>query len=209
MSQVFSQAGRRQAFVEEPLLPQAIERGIELIRIDPTRNMYRYYTLRYEQDLFGQWVLIRQWGRIGRSQQVWRSAVNGPNEAVLGALGHALAKLRAGYRLRSEKNYPQSAHIVSKSWPGRDKGGRDTMAIHDPASLAAMSADHRTGEATTLKPGPITLTRKEIDALLTVAGNADAVATFEDCREPDESPVRLMMAYDRAVAKLRRAYATA
>lgn len=190
------------------MLPLAIERGIDLIRIDPARNMYRYYMLRYEQDLFGQWVLVRQWGRVGRSQQVWKSAADGRNEAVLEGLRHALSKLRAGYRLRCDKKFGGRPHKGTESWPSEDRGGRDFTAARRPASLAATSAARHTGEAA-LKPGPITLTRKEIDALLTVAGNADATATFEDCRKPDESPARMLMAYDRAVAKLRKAYATA
>ena len=38
---------------------------IQLHRIDETRNMHRFYHLRIERTLFGQWALIREWGRIG------------------------------------------------------------------------------------------------------------------------------------------------
>ncbi|WP_109366706.1 WGR domain-containing protein [Ochrobactrum soli] len=37
----------------------------DLHRIDPERNMARFYHLRIERDLFGLWVLHRNWGRIG------------------------------------------------------------------------------------------------------------------------------------------------
>lgn len=33
--------------------------------IDPERNRYRSYHLQLNRDLFGGWVVIRHWGRIG------------------------------------------------------------------------------------------------------------------------------------------------
>lgn len=37
-----------------------------LERRDPARNMKRFYRLSIERDLFGEILLIREWGRIGR-----------------------------------------------------------------------------------------------------------------------------------------------
>jgi predicted DNA-binding WGR domain protein len=37
-----------------------------LYRIDGSRNMHRYYRLDVQQDLFGAWCLMREWGRIGQ-----------------------------------------------------------------------------------------------------------------------------------------------
>jgi len=42
---------------------------VELRRLDPVRNMFRFYVLAIEPDLFGGFRLLRQWGRIG-----WRGA---------------------------------------------------------------------------------------------------------------------------------------
>jgi predicted DNA-binding WGR domain protein len=39
--------------------------SIELRRLDPARNMYRFYRLDIEPDLFGGVRLLRQWGPIG------------------------------------------------------------------------------------------------------------------------------------------------
>jgi predicted DNA-binding WGR domain protein len=39
--------------------------GNLLYRIDPARNMRRFYHLTIETDLLGDTVLIRRWGRIG------------------------------------------------------------------------------------------------------------------------------------------------
>ena len=36
----------------------------ELHRLDPARNMFRFYRLAIEPDLFGGVRLLRQWGRI-------------------------------------------------------------------------------------------------------------------------------------------------
>jgi predicted DNA-binding WGR domain protein len=39
--------------------------AVELRRIDPSRNMRRFYRLAMESDLLGGFLLMRQWGRIG------------------------------------------------------------------------------------------------------------------------------------------------
>jgi predicted DNA-binding WGR domain protein len=40
---------------------------ITLHQIDPARNRQRFYTLQLAPNLFGEWSLIRSWGRIGTS----------------------------------------------------------------------------------------------------------------------------------------------
>ena len=37
---------------------------------DPARNIARAYTIEFGQDLFGDWILRRHWGRIGTQGQV-------------------------------------------------------------------------------------------------------------------------------------------
>jgi predicted DNA-binding WGR domain protein len=39
--------------------------ALHLRRIDPTRNMRRFYRLDVQPDLFGCVSLMKQWGRIG------------------------------------------------------------------------------------------------------------------------------------------------
>lgn len=43
---------------------------VTLYRINPARNMQRYYRLDIQPDLFGNHCLLREWGRIGRPGQV-------------------------------------------------------------------------------------------------------------------------------------------
>ena len=40
--------------------------AIMLTRIDNHRNMARFYKLDIQPTLFGEWSLVREWGRIGR-----------------------------------------------------------------------------------------------------------------------------------------------
>ena len=40
--------------------------AVTLRRIDPARNMARYYRLDVQPDLFGEWGVVREWGRIGQ-----------------------------------------------------------------------------------------------------------------------------------------------
>jgi len=41
-----------------------------LFRIDPTRNMRRFYSVSVQPNLFGGHSLMRNWGRIGSGGQI-------------------------------------------------------------------------------------------------------------------------------------------
>jgi predicted DNA-binding WGR domain protein len=41
----------------------------DLQAIDPARNIARAYTIEFGQDLFGEWIIRRHWGRIGTQGQ--------------------------------------------------------------------------------------------------------------------------------------------
>jgi predicted DNA-binding WGR domain protein len=70
---------------------------LTLYRVDPSRNMFRFYRLDIQPDLFGNHCLIREWGRIGRSGQV-RSVPFPTGEAAQYALHKQRAvKERKGY----------------------------------------------------------------------------------------------------------------
>jgi predicted DNA-binding WGR domain protein len=40
--------------------------AIHLARIDADKNMSRFYKLDVQPTLFGEWSLVKEWGRIGR-----------------------------------------------------------------------------------------------------------------------------------------------
>jgi predicted DNA-binding WGR domain protein len=71
---------------------------IQMTRIDPDRNMARFYELRLQPTLFGEASLLRAWGRIGtRGQSMMVTYANA--EAAARALTRlSRQKQRRGYR---------------------------------------------------------------------------------------------------------------
>lgn len=43
---------------------------VQLHKIDPDRNMARFYMMTVQPSLFGEWCLVREWGRIGSPGRV-------------------------------------------------------------------------------------------------------------------------------------------
>jgi predicted DNA-binding WGR domain protein len=70
----------------------------DLQAIDPARNIARAYSIEFGQDLFGEWILRRHWGRIGTQGQVQELVI--PSEqAGLRIIGSWLRQ-RSRTRLR-------------------------------------------------------------------------------------------------------------
>jgi predicted DNA-binding WGR domain protein len=73
--------------------------AIVLYRTDSARNMHRYYRLDLQRDLFGQWCVIRAWGRVGRGGQT-KIAPFPTCEVAQAALDHRRRmKERRGYHM--------------------------------------------------------------------------------------------------------------
>jgi predicted DNA-binding WGR domain protein len=72
-------------------------REIYLRRIDPEQNVQRFYALKVERNLFGEVVLVREWGRIGGRGRTM--ATEHPDEAAAEQALEALqaSKIRRGY----------------------------------------------------------------------------------------------------------------
>lgn len=74
------------------------ETAAYLRRVDPARNMARFYKLSVAQSLFGDVAIVREWGRIGTIGRV-RIDLFANEKAALAALETiGRAKLRRGYR---------------------------------------------------------------------------------------------------------------
>jgi len=71
--------------------------ALELRRIDPARNMRRFYRLDIEADLFGGFLLVRQWGRIGARGRVVAERFDDATLAAAALAQHAARKARRGY----------------------------------------------------------------------------------------------------------------
>jgi predicted DNA-binding WGR domain protein len=69
---------------------------IVLYRIYAAKHIYNFYRLDVQPDLFGQWCLMREWGRIGSTGQTRSLSFPSPDAAA--ALDkQRLAKERRGY----------------------------------------------------------------------------------------------------------------
>lgn len=71
--------------------------AVVLRRIDPERDMFRFYRLDVQPNLFGGWTFIREWGRIGRPGTV--RTLPCPTEA------EALAALERQRRRKEGRGY--------------------------------------------------------------------------------------------------------
>lgn len=68
-----------------------------LERRDPARNMKRFYRLSVERDLFGEILLIREWGRIGRQGRRRTEPHASQDTAHRAAAALARSKRQRGY----------------------------------------------------------------------------------------------------------------
>ena len=71
---------------------------VALRRIDPDKNMARFYQVDVSPTLFGEWAVVRRWGRIGsdgRELEVWYPEAASASKTVQRLVA---AKRRRGYQ---------------------------------------------------------------------------------------------------------------
>jgi predicted DNA-binding WGR domain protein len=68
-----------------------------LHRVCPEQNMARFYALSLEQTLFGEFVVVRLWGRIGRRGQSKTECFQTKPDAERRLVKLADLKRRRGY----------------------------------------------------------------------------------------------------------------
>lgn len=66
--------------------------------IDPAQGKRRFYRLTVQPTLFGEWVLLREWGRIGRAGQIKSEHFRHIGQAVDALQRMVRRKRRRGYR---------------------------------------------------------------------------------------------------------------
>jgi predicted DNA-binding WGR domain protein len=71
--------------------------AIVLYRIDASKRMHRFYRLDVQPDLFGQWCLMREWGRIGTTGRERSIPFLSSEEAQAALDQQRCAKERRGY----------------------------------------------------------------------------------------------------------------
>ena len=78
--------------------------ALRLERCDPARKMMRFYALQVAPNLFGEWCLLRVWGRIGRRGQMRTDWFETKQEAEGALLVLERSKRKRGYREKQQKN---------------------------------------------------------------------------------------------------------
>jgi predicted DNA-binding WGR domain protein len=69
-------------------------------RIDPTRNVARYYVLSIEATLFARNTLVRRWGQIGSTGRQRLEFFDGRDSGGLALETWLVRKRKRGYALR-------------------------------------------------------------------------------------------------------------
>jgi predicted DNA-binding WGR domain protein len=72
--------------------------AVHLRRIDPTRNLRRFYLLDVQCDLFGSVLLIKAWGRIGAHGRIVAEPFDSEALAANALQLQADRKRKRGYR---------------------------------------------------------------------------------------------------------------
>ena len=69
-----------------------------LTSTEPTRNIDRFYVVDVTPTLFGEWALVREWGRRGSPGTVGLSSYQRRNEAETAERCTIKRRLQYGYR---------------------------------------------------------------------------------------------------------------
>lgn len=72
---------------------------IYLERHDPDKNLHRFYQMFVTPGIFGDWSLVREWGRVGSPGTVRKDWFDKEEEAVIAGEKLREAKQKKGYRL--------------------------------------------------------------------------------------------------------------
>jgi predicted DNA-binding WGR domain protein len=74
---------------------------IKLTCSDPAQNMHRFYALQFGLTLFGEWLLVTEWGRIGSPGRVKEEAFGSQAQAQAALSKRLSVKIRRGYMVTS------------------------------------------------------------------------------------------------------------
>lgn len=72
---------------------------IYLERHDPDKNLHRFYQMFVTPGIFGDWSLVREWGRMGSPGTVRKDWFDREEEAIIAGEKLREAKQKKGYRL--------------------------------------------------------------------------------------------------------------
>lgn len=70
---------------------------IYLERHDPNKNLHRFYQMFVTQGIFGDWSLVREWGRVGSPGTVRKDWFTNESEALAAEEKLLASKGKKGY----------------------------------------------------------------------------------------------------------------
>ena len=82
---------------------------IKLTRSDPAKNMHRFYALQVAATLFGEWVVVAEWGRIGSPGKVQERVFPSLDLAQAAIAKRQSIKMRRGYQTKPRSGAPGPA----------------------------------------------------------------------------------------------------
>ena len=92
-----------------------------LERIDRAKNMARYYRLSVSETLFGEWAMVREWGRIGRRGQSCEHWCSSKADAMNLLSSKHAERVRRGYLASQDQRQsagttaPTDEEVISRS----------------------------------------------------------------------------------------------
>ncbi len=92
-----------------------------LERIDRSKNMARYYRLSVAKTLFGEWAMVREWGRIGRGGQSREHWCSSEADAMNLLTSKHAERVRRGYLASQDQRQsagtiaPTDEEVISRS----------------------------------------------------------------------------------------------
>lgn len=89
-----------------PIQLDVFPTDLQMRRIDPARNMRRFYRLSVERDLFGRARLVHVWGRIGFRGRMMVETHADEGQAITALMNLAETKKRRGYEALNSSDEP-------------------------------------------------------------------------------------------------------
>jgi predicted DNA-binding WGR domain protein len=69
----------------------------------PAKNIARFYRMAVMPNLFGEWTLLREWGRIGQGGQIRMYWFRNEDQAVAALIVLEAAKRQRGYWVETQQ----------------------------------------------------------------------------------------------------------
>jgi predicted DNA-binding WGR domain protein len=79
---------------------QGLSGPVSLICVEPGKRKFRFYKLFIAPSLFGEWMVVRQWGRIDGPGRVRSDRCENAGAALLASQKLMREKLQRGYTMR-------------------------------------------------------------------------------------------------------------